>query len=49
MRTTRAALFLGAAFLAVPAFAQDAPQQVTPPPIMTTPAPSPAPAPAAQP
>lgn len=49
MRTTRAALFLGAAFLAVPAFAQDAPQQVTPPPIMTTPAPAPAPAPAAQP
>ncbi|MBB4840029.1 hypothetical protein HNP52_003121 [Sphingomonas kyeonggiensis] len=44
MRTTRAALFLGAAFLAVPAFAQDAPQQVTPPPIMTTPAPAPAPA-----
>jgi hypothetical protein len=47
MRTTRAALFLGAAILSAPAFAQDAPQQVTPPPIMTTP--SPAPAPAAQP
>ena len=49
MRTTRAALFLGAAFLALPAQAQDAPQQVTPPPIMTTPAPAPAPAPAPQP
>ncbi len=49
MRTTRAALFLGAAFLAAPAFAQDAPQQVTPPPIMTTPAPAPVPAPAPQP
>ena len=44
MRTTRAALFIGAAILATPAFAQDAPQQVTPPPIMTTPAPAPAPA-----
>lgn len=49
MRTTRAALFLGAAFLALPAQAQDTPQQVTPPPIMTTPAPAPAPAPAPQP
>lgn len=48
MPTIRAALFLGAAFLALPAHAQDAPQQVTPPPIMTTPAPSPAPAPAPQ-
>lgn len=48
MPTIRAALFLGAAFLAVPAHAQDAPQQVTPPPIMTTPAPAPAPAPQAQ-
>ena len=48
MRTTRAALFLGAAFLSVPAFAQDTPQQVTPPPIMTTPAPAPAPAPQPQ-
>lgn len=47
MRTTRAALFIGAAFLAVPAYAQDS-QQVTPPPIMTTPAPAPAPAPAPQ-
>ncbi|NYT42010.1 hypothetical protein HZY97_14665 [Sphingomonas sp. R-74633] len=44
MRTTRAALFIGAAILSTPAFAQDAPQQVTPPPIMTTPAPAPAPA-----
>lgn len=48
MRTIRAALFLGAAFLVAPAYAQDAPQQVTPPPIMTTPAPSPAPASAPQ-
>ncbi|MBX3564127.1 MAG: hypothetical protein KF730_06060 [Sphingomonas sp.] len=39
----RAALFIGAAFLATPAFAQDAPaaQTVTPPPIMVTPAPAP--------
>jgi hypothetical protein len=44
MRTTRAALFIGAAILSTPAFAQDTPQQVTPPPIMTTPAPAPAPA-----
>lgn len=44
MRTTRAALFIGAAFLALPAYAQDS-QQVTPPPIMTTPAPAPAPQP----
>ncbi|MDG2533927.1 hypothetical protein P6144_09740 [Sphingomonas sp. HITSZ_GF] len=48
MRTTRAALFLGAAILSAPAFAQEAPQQVTPPPIMTTPAPAPAPAPQPQ-
>lgn len=48
MRTTRAALFLGAAILSTPAFAQDTPQQVTPPPIMTTPAPAPAPAPSPQ-
>lgn len=49
MRTTRAALFIGAAFLALPAQAQDTPQQVTPPPIMTTPAQdAPAPAPQAQ-
>lgn len=48
MRTTRAALFLGAAILSTPAFAQDAPQQVTPPPIMVTPAPAPAPAPSPQ-
>jgi len=48
MRTTRAALFVSAAFLALPAQAQDAPQQVTPPPIMTTPAQE-APAPAPQP
>lgn len=48
MRTTRAALFLGAAILSTPAFAQDTPQQVTPPPIMVTPAPAPAPAPAPQ-
>lgn len=51
MRTTRAALFIGAAFLALPAQAQDTPQQVTPPPIMATPAqeaPAPAPAPQAQ-
>jgi hypothetical protein len=47
MRTNRAALFIGAAFLALPAYAQDT-QQVTPPPIMTTPAPAPAPAPAPQ-
>jgi hypothetical protein len=40
----RAALFIGAAFLATPAFAQD--QSVTPPPILTTPAPAPQAAPA---
>ncbi|MDF2385003.1 hypothetical protein JMG10_26260 [Nostoc ellipsosporum NOK] len=44
----RAALLIGAALFATSAHAQDAPQQVTPPPIMTTPAPSPAPAPAPQ-
>ncbi|RYE02396.1 MAG: hypothetical protein EOP61_08760 [Sphingomonadales bacterium] len=39
----RAALLIGAAFLATPAFAQDAPaQSVTPPPILVTPAPAPA-------
>jgi len=38
----RAALLIGAALVATPAFAQD--QSVTPPPIMTTPAPAPAPA-----
>ncbi|HEX8301922.1 hypothetical protein [Sphingomonas sp.] len=40
----RAALFIGAALLATPAFAQDAPatQSVTPPPILVTPAPVPA-------
>lgn len=40
----RAALLIGAAFVATPAFAQDAPapQTVTPPPIMVTPAPAPA-------
>lgn len=39
----RAALFIGAALLATPAFAQDAPatQSVTPPPILVTPAPAP--------
>ncbi|RYD50053.1 MAG: hypothetical protein EOP60_12615 [Sphingomonadales bacterium] len=38
----RAALLIGAAFLATPAFAQDAPatQTVTPPPILVTPAPA---------
>ena len=42
----RAALLIGATFLATPAIAQDAPapQTVTPPPIMTTQAPAPAPA-----
>ncbi|NIJ20717.1 hypothetical protein FHS95_002409 [Sphingomonas naasensis] len=46
----RVALLIGAAFLATPAIAQDAPaaQTVTPPPILTTPAPAPA-APAARP
>ncbi len=44
MLTPRAALLIGAAFLSPPALAQDAPQQVTPPPIATTPAPAPAPA-----
>lgn len=41
----RAALLIGAAFLATPAFAQDTPaaQSVTPPPILVTPAPAPAP------
>ncbi|MBC9032444.1 hypothetical protein IAG41_08580 [Sphingomonas sp. JC676] len=38
----RAALLIGAAIIATPAFAQD--QSVTPPPILTTPAPAPAPA-----
>ncbi|RYY23442.1 MAG: hypothetical protein EOP62_20065 [Sphingomonadales bacterium] len=42
----RAALLIGAAFLATPAFAQDVPQSVTPPPIMVTPAPAPQAAPA---
>src|ERR1044072_4601396 len=48
-RSPRAALFIGAALLATPAFAQDAPTQtVTPPPVVstvpqTTPAPAPAP------
>jgi hypothetical protein len=43
----RAALFIGAALLATPAFAQDATQTVTPPPIAVTPAaPAPAQAPA---
>lgn len=43
----RAALLIGAALLATPAFAQDAPttQSVTPPPILVTPAPAPAQAP----
>lgn len=43
----RAALFIGAALLATPAFAQEAPatQTVTPPPILVTPAPAPAQAP----
>lgn len=40
----RAALFIGAAFLATPAFAQDMPT-VTPPPIATAPAPAPQTAP----
>lgn len=42
----RAALFIGAALLATPAFAQETPatQTVTPPPILVTPAPAPAPA-----
>jgi hypothetical protein len=43
-RSPHAALFIGAAFLATPAFAQDAP--VAPPPVVSTvPAPAPAPAP----
>ena len=43
----RAALFIGAALLATPAFAQETPatQTVTPPPILVTPAPAPAQAP----
>ena len=42
----RTALLIGAALLATPAFAQEAPTQtVTPPPIAVTPAPAPAPAP----
>lgn len=36
----RAALFIGAALLSTPAFAQDAPQSVTPPPIAAAPAPA---------
>lgn len=42
----RAALFIGAALLATPAFAQETPatQTVTPPPILVSPAPAPAPA-----
>ncbi|MDF7776918.1 hypothetical protein P1X14_16795 [Sphingomonas sp. AOB5] len=44
----RAALFIGAALLATPAFAQDAPTQtVTPPPVVSTTPATPAPAPAA--
>lgn len=51
-RSPRAALLIGAALLATPAFAQD--QSVTPPPVVstvpqTTPAPAPAPAPSAAP
>ncbi|NML05614.1 hypothetical protein [Sphingomonas sp. G-3-2-10] len=43
----RAALFIGAALLATPAFAQDAPTQtVTPPPVVSTTPATPAPAPA---
>lgn len=50
-RSPRAALLIGAALLATPAFAQDT-QTVTPPPVVstvpqTTPAPAPAPAPEA--
>lgn len=47
-RSPRAALFIGAALLATPAFAQDAPTQtVTPPPVVSTvPQATPAPAPA---
>jgi hypothetical protein len=43
----RAALFIGAALLSTPAFAQEtpAPQSVTPPPILVTPTPAPQPAP----
>jgi hypothetical protein len=43
----RAALFIGVALLATPAFAQETPatQTVTPPPILVTPAPAPAQAP----
>ncbi|MES2445408.1 MAG: hypothetical protein V4574_21485 [Pseudomonadota bacterium] len=41
----RAALFIGAALLATPAFAQDAPTQVTPPPVVSTVPQTPAPAP----
>jgi hypothetical protein len=44
MRTLCAALLAGAAFAAAPAAAQDTPQ-VTPPPIMVSPAPAPAPQP----
>jgi len=40
----RTALLIGAVLFTTPAFAQETPQQVTPPPIMTTPAPAPAPA-----
>ena len=44
MLSPRAALFIGAALLSTPAFAQDT--QVTPPPVVSTvPAPAPAPAP----
>lgn len=43
-RSTRAALFIGAALLSTPAFAQDA--QVTPPPVVSTVPQTPAPAPA---
>jgi hypothetical protein len=51
-RSPRAALLIGAALLATPAFAQD--QSVTPPPVVSTvpqaaPAPAPAPAPATAP
>jgi hypothetical protein len=42
----RAALFIGAALLSTPAFAQDGAQDVAPPPVVTTTAPAPAPAPA---
>ncbi|AQR72353.1 hypothetical protein [Sphingomonas sp. LM7] len=46
----RAALFIGAALLATPAFAQEAPapQSVTPPPILVSPAQAPAPTPQVQ-